>query len=189
MRRIIVAFVLGVSITACERVPVYEIRIEGAGLTPFTEYQEPGIPTREWTLERDDYRLYLSARARYGPLLLYVRTQTDPATTDPAVFWSEGALPFRMEVAADCERSLQYFDNPANSYMNNFLSASHPEIYPHSPETDAPGLAAILAAEACTNTDIGVRISVLDDADALLREHALTIRIEQVDWQINVLWP
>ncbi len=189
MRRILVTLILGVSITACEKVRVYEARVEGAGLTPFTEYQEPGTPIEEWTIERDGYRVFMSAQARRGPLRLYVRTQTDPATTDPAVFWSEGTLPFRMDVAADCETSLQYFDNPANSYANNFLKSEYPDTYPHSPETEAPGLSAILATEACTDTEIGVRISVLDDAGEPLREHTLTILIEQVDWYYNPLWP
>lgn len=52
-----------------------------------------------------------------------------------------------LDVTTECDSGVQYFDNPANSFGNNFLKAENPEIYPHSPETNALGFSAILTVE------------------------------------------
>ena len=94
-----------------------------------------------------------------------------------------------LEVLAECDSVVQYFDNPANSFGNNFLKADYPEIYPHSPETEAPGLSAILTVEDCVGPEIGVAVTVLDESGEPARQHDLTIEVEQVDWYFNPLFP
>ncbi len=94
-----------------------------------------------------------------------------------------------LEVSAECDSEVQYFDNPSNSYANNFFNPGRPDIYPYSPVTEAPGLSAILTVEDCVGPDIGVAITVLDESGAPAREHQLTIQIEQVDWYYNPLFP
>lgn len=165
-----------------------EARIEGEGLTPLTVYQEPGEPLREWTIEDDWHRLFIAVHVGPERLRFYARVQDEPSTTPPAMWWSEGAHLIRLGVSTDCASSLQYFDNPANSFANNFLKAQHPEVYLHSPETGAPDLAAILMVEDCLESDIEVLVTVIGDLGEAAREHRLTIRAEQVDWYYNPLF-
>ncbi len=189
MRNVFFALPIVLYVTACERVPVVATQIEGDGLTPLTEFQAPGDPARDWAIEDDWHRLYVAARAGPERLRIYVRTQTEPSTTSPMKWWSKGAHPMRLGVSTDCNSRLQYFDSPGNSYANNFLKALNPEIHPHSPESGAPGLAAILTLENCIDSDIEVRITVIDDSGEPAREHQLAIRAEQVDWYYNPLFP
>lgn len=185
MRNITLAFLLILSVTACEKVPVVEAKIDGDGLTPLTMYQNPGDPPREWTIEDDWHRVFMAVRVGPERLYFYVRTHAEPSTTPPSMWWSKGAHLMTLGVSTDCNSSLQYFDNPANSFANNFLKVLYPEVYPHSPETGEPDLAAILIVEDCLDSDIEVLITVIDDLGEPAREHRLTIRAVQVDWYYN----
>ncbi len=92
-----------------------------------------------------------------------------------------------VEAATDCVFNVQYFDNPGNSFANNYLKYYAPEIFPHSPEIAAPGLAAILEVQDCIGGSVDVAISVHDESGVPARQHGLTVQIEQVDWYYNPL--
>jgi len=85
MRNITLAIVILSFVTACERVPVVDARIEGEGLTPLTVNLNPGEAPREWMIEDDWHRLFMALRVGPGRLLFYVRTYAEPSTTPPSV--------------------------------------------------------------------------------------------------------
>ena len=176
-------------VTGCEKVPVLEARAQGKGLTPIPAYQVPGKSPQYWTIEDDWHRVFMAAGARPERLLFFVRTHDDPSSSPPGTWWLEGARPMTLDVTTECDYAVQYFENPGNSFGNNFLKAESPETYPHSPETEAPGFSAILTVEDCVGPNIVVSINVLDESGELAREHQLTIQVEQVDWYYNPLFP
>lgn len=163
--------------------------VEADGLVALTAYQKTGFATQKWVIEDDWHRLFLAAAAGPDRFRFFVRTQSDPSATAPEVWWLEGAYLMLVTATTDCDSALQYFDNPGNSYGNNFLKARYPENYPFSPETDPPGYAAILTVDYCADADIEVLITVLDNAGKPAREHQLSIRTTEVDWYYNPLFP
>ncbi len=184
--RTTLCLVLLLLVAACEKVPILKAQVQGEGLAEVTDYRR-GWP-QHWATADDWHRLFVAARARPGRLSLFVRTHDDPSKTPPDTWMGEGARRMTLEVSAGCDSAVQYFDNPSNSYANNFFHPGRPDIYPYSPVTEAPGLSAILTVEDCVGPDIGVAITVLDESGAPAREHQLTIRIEQVDWYYNPLF-
>ena len=95
----------------------------------------------------------------------------------------------QLDVTTECDFRVRHFDNPGNSFANNFLKAENPEIYPHSPETEAPGRSAILEVPNCVGEGISMTIFVLDESGEPAREHPVAIQVEQVDWYYNPLFP
>ena len=175
--------------SGCEKVLVLAGTIEGDGVTPLSGHDAQSWSPRIWIVEDDWHRVFMSVRVNEDRLLFFARTRSDPSATPPGVWWTAGAYPMTLEVETDCDSSVQYFDNPGNSFGNNFLRPDLPDIYPHSPETEAPGLAAILKIENCAYSDIELTIVVLDPSGEPAREHRLTIEVEQVDWYYNPLIP
>jgi hypothetical protein len=176
-------------VASCEKVPVLEARVEGEGIVALTEYETHGTWPQYWSAEDDWHSLFLAARARPDRLYLFVRTDNEPAQALPAVWTSAEKRPVLLGITTECVYDVQYFDNPGNSFLNNFLQPEYPETYPHSPPTEAPGLSAILTVEDCVGPTINVSIAVLDESKAPARTHSLTIRIVPVDWYYNPLFP
>lgn len=178
-----------VLLTACEKVPVLEAQVRGEGLAPIIEYQAPNESPKHWYIEDDWHRLFMAARASPDRLLFFIRTHDEPSASPPSVWWLEGARRMTLKVTTDCDSGVQYFDNPGNSFGNNFLKADYPEIYPHSPEGKAPGFSAIVTVEDCVGPIIDLSITVLDESGEPARRHELKVRVEQVDWYYNPLFP
>ena len=175
--------------TACERVPIVEARLQGEGLVVLDDAQDPDKAPRFWYIEDDWHRLFLAVSPGRGQLHFYVRSHDDPSASDPAKWWAEGAHPLLLDASTSCESSVQYFDNPNNSFLNNFSKSHYPEIYPFSPETEAPGFAVILEAKDCIGQDIDMLVSVLDESGEHAREHRLTLWLERVDWDYYIAIP
>ena len=189
MRNITLPLLALLCVTACERVPIFEARIEGEGVTPDTEYLRPGEPPRLWTIEDDWHRLLMAVRFEPERLSFFVATRAKPSKTTPGIKGWEATHLLKVGVSTDCSSETQYFDNPANSFANNFLKARYPEVYAHSPETGEPDLVAIMTIENCMHPEFGLLITVIDDLGEPARLHRLKIRTEQVDWHYSLLFP
>ena len=177
-----------VLLAACERAPVMEARLEGEGIVAL--YEERNGPPTHWVIEDDWHSVFMMVRAGPERLRLFVRTYDDSTAARPDVWWSEGARPMKLDVTTVCDFEVTYFNEPGNSFAINFLKAGNPEIYPYySPETQIPGLSAILEVPDCVGADIRISISVLDESGEPARKHPLSIQVEQVDWYYNPLFP
>ena len=176
-------------VAGCEKVPVVEARVEGEGIVALTEHKEHLTWPQYWNTADDWHNVFFAARAGPDRLRLFVRTDNEPAQALPAVWTSAETRPVLLDVTTECAYELQYFDNPANSFGNNFLRPESPDIYPHSPEISPPGHSAIVTVEDCVGPTIDVSIAVLDESNAPARRHRLTIHVVQVDWYYNPLFP
>ncbi len=176
-------------VVGCEKVPVLEARVEGEGIVALTDYETHGTWPQYWNTEDEWHSVFLAARARPERLHFFVRTDNEPAQALPAVWSSADTRLFLLDVSTVCAFGVQYFDNPGNSYLNNFLKPENPEIYPHSPEVSGPGKSAIITVEDCAGPIIDISIFVLDESNAPARKHSLAVHVVQVDWYYNPLFP
>ena len=176
-------------VAGCEKVPVLEARVEGEGIIALTEYKRHGTWPQYWNTEDDWHSVFLAARARPDRTHFFVRSDNEPAQALPAVWTLAETRPILLDITTECAYDVQYFDNPANSFLNNFLKPENPDVYQHSPEISPPGQSAIVTVEDCVGQTLDVSIVVVDESNAPAREHSLTIHVVQVDWYYNSLFP